>query len=573
MLDVVINGGTVVDGTGRSGFRADVGIKDGRIALIADGITDPATRTIDATGKLVTPGFIDVHTHYDAQAFWDGDLTPSPLHGITTVIGGNCGFTIAPMREQHGDYLMRMLARVEGMPLNSLQQGVPWGTWQSFGEWLGQLDGSLAVNAGFMVGHSAIRRLAMGERSVGEAATDVDLAEMERLLRESLEAGGFGFTSSWAISHNDANGDPVPSRHATPQELIHLSRVVRDYEGTNLEFIPTVGRFDESHYQLMTDMSLASNRPLNWNLIAVNLSPRQMESMEVRLAASDFARERGGRVLALTVPCAIQSRMSLESGFVFDMLNGWTKPMALPVDEKMALLADPAQRKELNELAQGPSPMRGIAKWERLKVGEVFADTNTQYQGRTIGEIADAEGRETFDVLCDIALADDLRTGLYQPVLGDDEATWSKRVDVWRDERTLVGGTDAGAHLDLLATFNATTAMLGKACREMKLLPFEEAISYVTDAPAQLYGLKDRGRLAAGYHADVVVVDPETVAARPIEIRHDLPGGSWRLYGEADGIDHVLVNGTEIVDHGRLTGARPGRVMRSGQDTSGTAIS
>ena len=572
MLDVVISGGTVVDGTGRAGFRSDVGIKDGRIAQIAEHITDPAARTIDATGKYVTPGFIDVHTHYDAQVFWDGDLTPSPLHGITTVIGGNCGFTIAPMRDQHGEYLMRMLARVEGMPLTSLQQGVPWGSWQSFGEWLGALDGTLAVNAGFMVGHSALRRLAMGERSVGEAADDADLAEMERLLRESLEAGGFGFTSSWAISHNDANGDPVPSRHAKPEELVHLSRVVGDYDGTNLEFIPTVGRFDESHYQLMTDMSVAANRPLNWNLIAVNLSPKQMEAMEVRLAASDYARERGGRVLALTVPCAVQSRMSLESGFVFDMLNGWAKPMALPVEEKMAMLADPDQRRELNDLAQGPGPMRGIARWERLRIGETFADSNTQYQGRTVGEIADDEGRETFDVLCDIALADDLRTGLYQPVVGDDEATWQKRVEVWRDDRTLVGGTDAGAHLDLLATFNATTAMLGKACREMKLLPFEEAVSYITDAPAKLYGLKDRGRLEPGYHADVVVVDPATVAARPIEIRHDLPGGSWRLYGEADGIDHVLVNGTEIVDHGRLTGERPGRVMRSGVDTAGTGI-
>jgi N-acyl-D-aspartate/D-glutamate deacylase len=573
MLDVLIKGGTVVDGTGRPGFRADVAVADGRVARIAGQIDDPAVRTIDATGKLVAPGFIDVHTHYDAQVFWDGNLTPSPLHGITTVIGGNCGFTIAPIRMEHGDYLMRMLARVEGMPLDSLQQGVPWGTWQSFGEWLERLDGTVAVNAGFMVGHCALRRLAMGTRAVGEQATGEELAEMERLLHESLEAGGFGFTSSWAISHNDANGDPVPSRHATREEMLALSGVVRDHEGTNLEFIPTVGRFDESHYKLMTDMSLAANRALNWNLIAVNLSPKQLEMMEVRLAASDYARERGGRVLALTVPTAIQSRMSLESGFVFDMLNGWAKPMTLPLDQKMALLADPAQRRELGELAQGPGPMRGIAKWHKLTIGEVFSEENQQYSGRTVGEIAEAEGRETFDVMCDIALADDLRTGLYQPVIGDDEETWRKRVDVWRDERTLVGGTDAGAHLDLLATFNATTAMLGRACRELKLLPFEEAISYVTDAPAKLYGLKDRGRLAEGYHADVVVIDPTTVGARPIEIRHDLPGGSWRLYGEADGIDHVLVNGTEIVDHGQFTGAKPGTVMRSGQDTAGTGIS
>lgn len=573
MLDVLIKGGTVVDGTGRPGFQADVAVANGRVARIAGQIDDPAVRTIDATGKLVAPGFIDVHTHYDAQVFWDGNLTPSPLHGITTVIGGNCGFTIAPIRMEHGDYLMRMLARVEGMPLESLQQGVPWGSWQSFGEWLEQLDGNLAVNAGFMVGHCALRRLAMGERAVGEQATPEELAEMERLLRQSLEEGGFGFTSSWAISHNDANGDPVPSRHATREEMLRLTGAVRDYEGTNLEFIPTVGRFDESHYQLMTDMSVAANRPLNWNLIAVNLSPKQLEIMEARLAASDYARARGGKVLALTVPCAVQSRMSLESGFVFDMLNGWAKPMTLPLDQKMALLADPAQRRELGELAQGPSPMRGIAKWHKLTIGEVFSEENKQYAGRTIGEIAEAEGRETFDVMCDIALADDLRTGLYQPVLGDDEETWRKRVEVWRDERTLVGGTDAGAHLDLLATFNATTAMLGRACRELKLLPFEEAISYVTDAPAQLYGLKDRGRLAEGYHADVVVIDPTTVGAKPIEIRHDLPGGSWRLYGEADGIDNVLVNGTEIVEGGQMTGAKPGTVMRSGRDTAGTGVS
>jgi N-acyl-D-aspartate/D-glutamate deacylase len=572
MLDVVIKGGTIVDGTGREGFHGDVGIKDGRIALVGGDITEASTRTIDATGKLVTPGFIDVHTHYDAQAFWDGDLTPSPLHGITTVIGGNCGFTIAPMRPEHGDYLMRMLSRVEGMPLASLQQGVPWGTWESFGDWLAALDGGLAVNAGFNVGHSALRRVAMGERAVGEPVTEADLVEMERLLRESLEAGAFGFTSSWATTHNDANGDPVPSRHASASELVRLSGVVGDYEGTNLEFIPTVGRFEESHFQLMTDMSVAANRPLNWNLIAVNLSPRQMENMENRLRASDFARERGGRVLALTVPCAVQTRMSLESGFVFDALNGWAKPMALPVDKKVALLSDPTSRRELDELAQGPGPMRGIAKWQNIRIGEIFSDANREYQGRTVGEIAETEGRGTFDVLCEIAVADDLRTGLYQPLIGDDEATWSKRVEVWRDTRTLVGGTDAGAHLDLLATFNATTAMLGRACREMKLLSFEEAISFITDAPAQLYGLKDRGRLATGCHADVVVLDPTTVAARPVEIRHDLPGGAWRLYGEADGIDHVLVNGTEIVDHGRLTGARPGRVMRAGSDSAGTAV-
>ena len=562
MLDLVIKGGTVVDGSGRPGQRTDVGIAGGRIARIG-AIPEDAATTVDAAGKIVAPGFIDIHTHYDAQAFWDGNLSPSPLHGITTVVGGNCGFTIAPLEPEHGDYLMRMLARVEGMPLQSLQQGVPWGTWRTFGEWLDRLEGQLAVNAGFMVGHSALRRNVMGERSVGHHATDEELDAMQRLLRESLEGGGLGFTSSWATSHNDAQGDPVPSRHASRDELVALAGVCRDYEGTQLEFIPTVGRFEQHHIELMADMSVAAQRALNWNLIAVSLSPRQMEIMENRLAATDYARSRGGEVLALTVPCAVQSRLCLESGFTFDMLHGWAKPMALPVDAKMALLADPATRRELEELAQGPGPMRGLAKWGRYRIGEVFSTENEDYTGRTVSEIAEADGREPFDVLCDIALADRLRTGLYQPVVGDDRETWSKRVDVWRDSRTLVGGTDAGAHLDLLATFNATTAMLGRACREFALLPWEEAIQLITDAPARIYGLHERGRLQEGWHADVVVLDPTTVGARPIEIREDLPGGAWRLYGGADGIDHVIVNGTEICRHGEFTGAQPGAILRT----------
>jgi len=193
MLDLVIKGGTVIDGSGRPGVRTDVGVKDGRVVKIGQ-VTEDAAKTIDATGKIVAPGFIDVHTHYDAQAFWDSNLSPSPLHGITTVIGGNCGFTIAPLEMEHGEYLMKMLARVEGMPLTSLETGVPWGSWHTFGEWLDCLEGKLAVNAGFMVGHSALRRNVMGERSIGNHATDDELAAMQRLLAESLEGGGLGFT-------------------------------------------------------------------------------------------------------------------------------------------------------------------------------------------------------------------------------------------------------------------------------------------------------------------------------------------------------------------------------------------
>jgi N-acyl-D-aspartate/D-glutamate deacylase len=571
VYDVIIRNGTVIDGTGGPRRSADIGVKEGRIATIGQ-VEGEAAQTIDATGKLVTPGFIDIHTHYDAQAHWDTTLSPSPLHGITTVIAGNCGFTIAPLQEQHGDYLMRMLSRVEGMPLESLRTGVPW-NWSSFGSWLGQLDGTLAINTGFMVGHSAIRRLVMGERSVGNEATPDELEAMRALLRQSISEGGLGFSSSWATTHNDPNGQPVPSRHASEHEMVELARVCSEFDGTSLEFIPAVGRFSPAAVDLIARMSAAANRPLNWNLIAVSTSPKQISVMENNLAASDYAAGRGGRIIALTVPCAIESRISFQSGFVLDALNGWREPMSLPDEEKMAMLADPDQRRHLNELAQGPSPLRGMAKWGNLTVGDVFSEENTPFLGQTIAEIADNQGRETFDVLCEIVLNDRLLTGLYTPMRGDDAETWKLRVDVWRDQRTMVGGTDAGAHLDLLATFNATTAMLQKAVKERNLLSWEEAVQLISDSPAQMYGIKDRGRLTEGYHADINVIDPTTIAVRPTEVRHDLPGGAWRLYGEADGYDHVLCNGQEIVRNGEFTANRPGSMLRSGQDTAGTGIS
>jgi N-acyl-D-aspartate/D-glutamate deacylase len=570
MYDVIIRNGTVIDGTGADRRRADVGIVDGKIATIGTIDTD-AAKTIDATGKLVTPGFIDIHTHYDAQAHWDTTLSPSPLHGITTVIAGNCGFTIAPLAAEHGDYLMRMLSRVEGMPLESLQAGVPW-NWNSFGEWLDQLDGTLSINTGFMVGHSAIRRLVMGERAVGNEATPDELEAMQQLLRTSIAEGGLGFSSSWATTHNDPNGQPVPSRHASEHEMVELSSVCSEFDGTSLEFIPAVGRFSDDAIDLIARMSRAANRALNWNLIAVSTSPKQIELMEHNLTASDYADRAGGKVIALTVPCAIQTRLSFQSGFVLDALNGWREPMALPDEEKMAMLADPTRRRELNELAQGPSPLRGIAKWHNLTVGEVFSPENEAYEGRTIGEIADDEGRETFDVVCDVVLNDQLQTGLYSPLRGDDDETWELRRDVWRDERTMLGGTDAGAHLDLLATFNATTAMLENACAKRDLVSWEEAVHMISDAPAQMYGIKDRGRLSEGCFADVNVIDPAAIALRPNEIRHDLPGGAWRLYGTADGYDHVLCNGAEIVTDGEFTSERPGQMIRSGSQTSGTGI-
>ena len=563
MLDVVIRGGTVVDGTGSPSRRADVAIQDGRCVAIGD-VGDQAHRTIDADGKIVAPGFVDIHTHYDAQVFWDTTLSPSPLHGVTTVIGGNCGFTIAPLAPEHGDYLMRMLARVEGMPLGALAEGVPW-DWRTFADYLDRIDGTLAPNAGFLAGHSTIRRLVMGERATNGPATEDDLAAMQRLLDDSLAAGALGFSSSWARTHNDAAGDGVPSRYATPDELVSLCRVVRDHPGTTLEFIPGVGPFEEYAPELMTRMSLAANRPINWNVLFVGKGSEP--TTEHNLAASDYATERGARVLALTVPFSPSPRICFDSGFLLDTIPGWEKPMALPHDEKKAMLASVDGRRVLREAAQQPSTGFNVSHWGIYVINETFAPENARYEGRQVRDIAADESKDAFDVLCDIVVADDLMTGFGFPMRPDDDETWETRMKVWRDPRAVVGASDAGAHLDFLATFNYSTVLLGEPVRKRGLMPIEEAIRLLTDVPARLYGLRERGRLQEGWHADVVVIDPETVGAQPVRMRFDLPAGAPRLYGGADGIDHVLVNGVEIVDHGEFTDARPGTLFRSGRDT------
>jgi N-acyl-D-aspartate/D-glutamate deacylase len=565
MFDCLIQGGTVIDGTGSARRRADVAIRDGRIAGIGH-FDEGARHTIDAGERIVAPGFVDIHTHFDAQVFWDATLSPSPLHGVTTAIGGNCGFSIAPLVPEAGDYLKRMLARVEGMPLESLEAGLPW-NWSSFGEYLDRIEGTLAINAGFLVGHSALRRVVMGEDAVGKQATPEQIAAMVELLRTSIEQGGLGFSSSRAPTHNDGDGTPVPSRHAGLDEFEALCRAIRDLPGTVLEFLPGVGAFDAETSRLLADLSLAANRPLNWNVLGVSSQMPQL--YEGQLAASDLAAERGARVVALTPSQVMSLRINLVSGFIFDAFPEWAPVIALPLEERKQALADPAVRERLEKGASSPEAgvLRALAVWENVTVAEVFSDANRSFQGRRLGEIAREFGKRPFDALLDIALADDLRTSFLPFIPGDDDESWQLRSQVWKDPRTVIGASDAGAHLDMIDTFTCSTSLLGPAVREKGLLTLEEAVHQLTRVPAALYGIRERGLLREGFHADVVVFDPATVGPGEVHTRGDLPAGAVRLYAEAEGIDRVLVRGVEIVDGKEFTDARPGAVLRSGQDT------
>jgi N-acyl-D-aspartate/D-glutamate deacylase len=565
MLDILIHGGTLVDGTGAPGRRADVGLRDGRIVALGE-LREEAREKIDASGRVVAPGFIDPHTHYDAQAFWDGTLSPSCYHGVTTILGGNCGFSIAPLSDEAAAYLMPMLARVEGMPLESLREGVPW-SWRSFGEYLDLLEGKLAINAGFMVGHSAIRRTVMGPRAVGELASPSELEAMKTLLGNSLREGGMGFSTAVSPAHNDGDGQPVPSRHASREELVGLAGVCRDHPGTSLEFLPGPAAFTDEIRALMTDLSLAANRPLNWNVLSADAA--DAEGVAGRLAASDYARERGAEVIALTLATPPRVRINLVTGFVFDAFAGWAEVIGLPIPERMERLRDPEVRAALDRGAKSKESgiLRSFAKWEEIQVDEVFTAANEKYKGRRIGEIAAELGVEPFDAMLDLALSEDLRTSFMPEPIGDDEATWKQRAELWHDDRTLLGASDAGAHLDMLDAFALTTHLLSDGVRKFGLISLEEAVHQITEKPARLFGLRERGRIEEGYRADIVVFDPDTIASGPVYTRTDLPAGAGRLYADAIGVDHVFVGGTPIVTNGEYTGALPGNVLRSGRDT------
>lgn len=562
-MDLVVRGGTVVDGSGAPAAVADVAVDGGRVVEVGADL-GPARRTIDAEGRIVCPGFVDLHTHYDVQAFWDPALSPSPLHGITTVVGGNCGFSVAPLADGGADYLLHMLARVEGMPVEALELACDWG-WRSFGDYLGRLEGGLGPNAGFLVGHSALRRAVMGPAACERAADAAETAAMVALLGRSLAEGGLGLSSSLAATHNDGSGGPVPSRFAEPGELLALCGEVRRHPGTTLEFIPGVGDFTEEQARLMADMSAAADRPLNWNVLVVMAGLE--EQARRQLGASDVAEAAGGRVLGLTMPAPVMPRLSFASGFLLDTIPGWHEVMTAPIAERVAALSSPQRRAELLRSAEEGGAAFGLANFGQYVLCDIRSEQHARWNGRTVAEAAAALGTTPFDAACDIALADDLEVGLMFPPSGDGRADWEARLAVWRDRRSVIGASDAGAHLDFLATFHYPTVMLRRAVVDLGLLDWPEAVHLLADRPARLYGLRGRGRITAGARADLVVIDPGRLAPDPVGVRHDLPGGGWRLYAGASGYDHVLVGGTALVEHDELTDARPGSVLRSGVDT------
>ena len=570
--DLKIVGGRIVDGTGAPGFAGSVGVKDGRIVAVgkADG---EARETIDAAGAVIAPGFIDCHTHYDAQAFWDPMLSPSVYHGVTTVLAGNCGFTLAPLsgRKEDSEYLLAMLSRVEGMPLASLKAAVK-PDWKSFGEYLDKLDGTLAINTAFLVGHSALRRAVMGERLVGNQASAGELAEMQALLRQSLDAGGCGFSTTVSPTHSDHNGDPVPSRWATDEETVALAGTLRDYPGTWLELIPPYDpERPERRLDLPVNMSLAAQRPLNWNLIVVRSEGREM--LDAQLAMGPAAAARGAKVYGLVPAAPIKAVINFRTGQLLEMLGGWHDFIHQGDESKIAAMKEPAVRRRLEEGMAANHANTGLpGEFDDFLIEHLPSGKNRHWIGQRVHEIAAATGKTCFDALFDLAVEENLWLSISGPELGGDEASWDLRGDVWRNEYALIGASDAGAHLDSINTFAITTQLLGEAVRNRGIFTLEEGVRRITSHLADRFGLTGRGRIEAGAAADLTVFDPGTIDCGPIEMRRDLPGGEVRLYADSVGVHHVVVGGVPVARDNEPTGRLGGRVLRSGRDTQTVSL-
>jgi N-acyl-D-aspartate/D-glutamate deacylase len=563
--DIKIINAVIVDGSGSPRYSGDIGVKDGRIVAVGNADGD-AREVVDIKGAVVSPGFIDCHTHYDAQVFWDPLISPSVYHGVTTVLSGNCGFTLAPLSgcKADTDYLLAMLAQVEGMPLKSLETAIE-PTWNSFGEYLDRIDHGLAVNMAFLVGHSALRRNVMGSRAIGHEATPEEIEAMAALLRKSLSEGGAGFSTTRSFSHSDHNGDPVPSRWASNEEILALAAVVKEFPGTWLELLPPLHDPQQS-FELSTAMSLAGERAVNWNVIIVNA--QAPERLENQLRMGTYAAEHGARVYGLIQAVAMKNVINFRTGMQLELLDGWTPFIHLPHDWKLAVMRDPVSRRKLEEAKDASFHRSGLPRdFGLFQIEYVGSERNAPWVGKTIAEYAATTGKPAFDALFDLAIEEDLQLSFSGPAVGDDEASWKIRGEIWQNEHCLIGASDAGAHLDAINTFAVGTQLLGEGVRKRGIFSLEEGVRRITSHLADAFGLKDRGRIAPGAAADLVVFDPDTIDCGPIKLQSDLPGGETRLYAEAIGIHHVIVNGVPVAAGNAPTGRTGGRILRGGTDT------
>ncbi len=557
--DLVIRGGTIVDGTGAPAVVGDVAIKDGRIAAVG-AVSTRADRTIDASGRIVAPGFIDVHTHYDAQILWDPLLSISPWHGVTTVVMGNCGFGIAPTHPAHRRLVLRTLEKVEGMSLASLEAGcgTAW-PFETFPEYLDAIERrGTAINVAVLVGHTPVRLYVMGEEATERAAMPEEVARMRAIVGDAIEAGALGFATSKAPTHVGWAGRPVPSRVADFAEVRAIASVLADLGRGVVQATAGPGLFLDEFATLARE----TGRPVTWTaLLAGMMGPG---SHRVLLERSETLAREGLPVVPQVACRPLDFEFDLAEPFVFESMPVFAPVSAADRAGKIRLYRDPAFRRQVKEaLAVRRAGVFGFA-WERLVVS--FHPLDPALEERRMDELAAAAGVDPLDLLFDLGLATDLTTRFRMSVVNFDE---DEVAELLTNRHTMLGLSDAGAHASQLCDACFATHLLGHWVREKRTLTLEQAVHMLTARVAAVMGIADRGELAPGLAADVTIFDPDVVGCSKLRRVHDLPGGADRLVADAFGIEAVIVNGIVVREGGRdavrASGPLPGRLLRGGR--------
>ena len=568
MLDLKITEAIVVDGTGAPSYVADIGVSGGRIVAVGPG-QGLAHQTVAADGLVVAPGFIDIHTHYDAQLFWDPYCTPSPLHGVTTVLAGNCGLTLAPLLPGDTDFMLGVLSRVESIPLGALIGGID-PRWSTFGELVAAIDARpLGINVGLLAGHTALRRAAMGDDSSIRVATADEVDTMCRWLRDAMDAGAMGFSTSTARAHVDQLGRPTPPHFAERSEMIALAAECRRYPGTSLEFIPGSAQdgMSDADVELLRAMAEAAQRPINWNLLQFSRTDPNLHVRQLR--AGNTSRDDRARVLALLLPN--NPRMRIDFGpnnLGLRIVPGCAKLFELPTPELVAALRGSEIREMVHAALDADSERVAAVRTAMPHWTLTEAPPELRHHcGSTVSQIATTWRVDPLTAVLDIAVASNGRAGFERRLYLDDAELASLRYSLIDDPRVVIGGSDAGAHVDAVANAEFPTASIHELVSQQHVVGLELLVHLLTQVPARMLGLHNRGKIAEGMAADLVLLDPERVRPTGLAVRNDLPAGESRLYSSAEGIHRVYVAGRQIVHDGETTGAFPGKLLRSGVDS------
>lgn len=566
--DLIVRNGMVVDGSGLPRRRVDVGVRDGKVARLAHLGAATADDEIDATGCIVAPGIVDIHTHYDPQITFDGNATMSCFHGVTTVLAGNCGFSVAPVKAEDRAFVTGIFAKVEQMDPLALA-AITWDEFETFGEFLDSRRGKLGINLACYVGHSNLRRWVMGADASERAATADEVDAMRALLAEAMEAGAAGLSSSFAPTHFDVDDRPVPSRLSDVSELLALAEEMGRIGKGTIAFLPasSIGGLDHDDEELLIELGRTSGLPvIIQGLGGRNKVDAPTATWDASVEFLDRATAAGAPVYSMLITRPFDRSVVVgPANLHYIAVPSWTHMLNLPHEERVALLRDPAARDELRHAVQNYNrdPAKGTTvpppQWHVVFVDRVVNPENEKYQSRSIQDLADELGVEPADAFLDLALSEDLATEFRWRT---ENAEWTEAVGTAQlDPRMIIGTSDGGAHIARDDGADWSSYFLRSWVLDRQVWTLEEGIRQITQMPANLAGLTDRGTITVGLPADIMVFDPDRIGPLRKEFVHDLPGGVGRFKAFGQGVIATIVNGEPVVRHDELTGRAPGRVV------------